>query len=91
MQRLCWDQQWYSELELEADVVLHADSFMTDDVRTKKGLDGLGAMGDIGWYCIGNILMAFGWEPPQLVQAAAGVCWLACSVHLHVWLACLES
>ena len=41
-----------------------------------KGLDGLGAMGDIGWYCIGNILMAFGWEAPQLVQAAAGACCL---------------
>ena len=23
---------------------------MKDDVRVKKGLDGLGAMGDIGWY-----------------------------------------
>ena len=49
---------------------------MKEDMRVKKDLDGLGAMGDIGWYCIGNILMAFGWEAPQLVQASAGACCL---------------
>lgn len=46
--------------------------FSKDNVRLHKHLDGLGCLGDIGWYCIGHILWAFDHQSPSLVQAHAG-------------------
>ena len=42
------------------------------DVRTQPDLDGLGCLGDIGWYCIRAALRVFGWEPPVRVLGHAG-------------------
>lgn len=40
-----------------------------DDIRIHKGLDGLGCLGDIGWYCTNASLWAKGWERPRYVVA----------------------
>jgi predicted dehydrogenase len=44
----------------------------TSDVRGQLHLDGLGALGDIGWYCIRLILWAYGFEMPRSVTAHSG-------------------
>ena len=45
------------------------DNFLKNDIRVKPGLDGLGALGDLGWYCIRASLWARGFELPQSVTA----------------------
>ena len=52
--------------------VTGGEEFLKNDVRTFKDLDGLGCYGDIGWYCVSHILWAFGYDPPETVQANAG-------------------
>jgi len=42
------------------------------DVRTKPDLDGLGCLGDIGWYCVRAALRVFAWEAPERVLGHAG-------------------
>ena len=49
------------------------EAFMKGDVRTQKDLDGLGCLGDIGWYCLSVTLWAFNHDPPSKVQAQIGV------------------
>ena len=39
------------------------------DIRVKPELDGLGALGDLGWYCIRGILWAVDYELPESVVA----------------------
>ncbi|CAA6675131.1 unnamed protein product [Spirodela intermedia] len=65
-------------------------SFLENDIRVKPELDGLGALGDVGWYCIRGILWAVDYELPESVVAlrhpvtnAAGVI-LSCGASL-VW------
>ncbi|XP_023767471.1 uncharacterized oxidoreductase At4g09670 [Lactuca sativa] len=41
--------------------------FFETNVRTKADLDGLGALGDAGWYCIGAILWAMSYKLPTTV------------------------
>ncbi|KAJ4964531.1 hypothetical protein NE237_016380 [Protea cynaroides] len=48
------------------------DYFLKNDIRVKPGLDGLGALGDVGWYCIRAILWAFDYELPKTVTAFRG-------------------
>ena len=55
----------------------------------KPDLDALGALGDVGWYCIRAILWAVGYELPRSVAALpeaarndAGVL-LACGASMH--------
>ncbi|XP_021902644.1 uncharacterized oxidoreductase At4g09670-like [Carica papaya] len=43
--------------------------FLKNDVRVKPDLDGLGALGDAGWYCIRSILFAANYELPKTVVA----------------------
>ncbi|CAI9116409.1 OLC1v1017545C1 [Oldenlandia corymbosa var. corymbosa] len=45
--------------------------FLKNDIRTKPDLDSLGALGDLGWYCIRAILWAFDYELPKSVTAIA--------------------
>nr|GMC50575.1 uncharacterized oxidoreductase At4g09670-like [Ipomoea batatas] len=45
-----------------------ADS-LKNDIRVKPDLDGLGALGDAGWYCIRAILWAVDYELPESVTA----------------------
>ncbi|XP_058099943.1 uncharacterized oxidoreductase At4g09670-like [Magnolia sinica] len=46
--------------------------FLENDVRVKPDLDGLGALGDVGWYCIRSILWATDYELPKTVTALHG-------------------
>ncbi|XP_051126648.1 uncharacterized oxidoreductase At4g09670-like [Andrographis paniculata] len=44
-------------------------NFLKNDIRVKAELDGLGALGDTGWYCIGAILWAMDQKLPTTVRA----------------------
>ncbi|XP_042492428.1 uncharacterized oxidoreductase At4g09670-like [Macadamia integrifolia] len=48
------------------------DDFLKNDIRVKPDLDGLGALGDAGWYCIRSILWAADYELPKTVTALRG-------------------
>jgi predicted dehydrogenase len=58
--------------------------FLANDIRTKKGLDQLGALGDVGWYCIRAALWAYTFEKPVSVSAHAGPLYNSEGVLLHV-------
>lgn len=65
------------------------EDFLKNDIRVKPDLDALGALGDLGWYCIRAILWAVNYELPKSVTALhdplknhAGVL-LACGAALH--------
>lgn len=38
------------------------------NIRTKRALEPLGSLGDLGWYCVRITLAAFGYEDPQTVS-----------------------
>ncbi|GJP41134.1 hypothetical protein CLOM_g818 [Closterium sp. NIES-68] len=44
-----------------------SEEFMQKDIRLKKDLDGLGCLGDIGWYCVRASLWAADFELPYRV------------------------
>ncbi len=48
------------------------ENFMKNDIRVQKGLDGLGCLGDLGWYNIGWSLWAAGYDKPVSVAAVPG-------------------
>ncbi|XP_042494014.1 uncharacterized oxidoreductase At4g09670-like [Macadamia integrifolia] len=48
------------------------DDFLKNDIRVKPDLDGLGALGDAGWYCIRSILWACDYVLPNTVTALHG-------------------
>lgn len=63
--------------------------FLQNNIRVKPDLDALGALGDLGWYCIGAILWAKNYELPTAVEALpdttknpAGVI-LSCTATFH--------
>lgn len=65
------------------------DDFLKNDIRVKPDLDGLGSLGDEGWYCLRAILWAVNYELPKTVIALrdpqhneAGVI-LSCGASLH--------
>jgi hypothetical protein len=45
------------------------EAFHANNVRVKASADPLGALGDLGWYCIRAILWAYDYETPLAVQA----------------------
>ncbi|VVA38830.1 PREDICTED: oxidoreductase [Prunus dulcis] len=47
--------------------------FRESNIRVKPDLDALGALGDLGWYCIGAILWAKDYKLPTLVNALPDV------------------
>ncbi|KAJ4840888.1 hypothetical protein Tsubulata_010388 [Turnera subulata] len=47
--------------------------FFDKDIRVNPGLDALGALGDLGWYCIGAALWAKDYQLPNAVTALPGV------------------
>lgn len=53
---------------------MHAasDAFLKGDIRMSKELDGLGCLGDMGWYNIRAALWVHDFELPQFVQACPG-------------------
>ena len=42
--------------------------FLANDIRTKTELEPLGAIGDVGWYTVRMILIAFNFEVPKRVS-----------------------
>ncbi|MED6159190.1 hypothetical protein PIB30_039967 [Stylosanthes scabra] len=46
--------------------------FLKHSIRAKPDLDGLGALGDTGWYCIRAILWAMNYQLPKSVLAFPG-------------------
>lgn len=60
-----------------------SEQFLKGDIRVSKDLDGLGCLGDLGWYCTRAFLWAFDYEPPKYVQAAPGE---QCSVHIRLFI-----
>ncbi|KDP34609.1 hypothetical protein JCGZ_11132 [Jatropha curcas] len=65
------------------------EDFLKNDIRVKPDLDGLGALGDAGWYGLRAILWAADYELPKTVVALrgpilndAGVI-LACGASFH--------
>lgn len=63
--------------------------FLKNSIRVKPDLDGLGALGDIGWYNIGSILWAVNYELPKSVLALPKATFneegviISCSSSLH--------
>lgn len=48
------------------------ENFLENDIRVKPGLDGLGALGDAGWYTIQATLLANNFKLPKTVTALPG-------------------
>ncbi|CAN6927888.1 unnamed protein product [Brassica oleracea] len=48
------------------------EDFLKNDIRVKPNLDGLGALGDLGWYAIRAALFANNFELPKIVAASPG-------------------
>lgn len=48
------------------------ENFLKKDIRVKPGLDGLGALGDAGWYTIQASLLANSFRLPKTVTALPG-------------------
>ncbi|CAN8290036.1 unnamed protein product [Cochlearia groenlandica] len=48
------------------------EKFLENDIRVKPGLDGLGALGDAGWYTIQAALLANNFKLPKTVTALPG-------------------
>ena len=61
-------QAWASGIASSAG----SPDFLKGDIRVAKDLDGLGCLGDMGWYCVRAILWAFSWDLPHSVQASPG-------------------
>ncbi|KAK4489918.1 hypothetical protein RD792_000566 [Penstemon davidsonii] len=65
------------------------EDFLENDIRVKPDLDSLGALGDVGWYCIRSILWAADFQLPKSVLALPGTVFhksgviLACSASLQ--------
>lgn len=67
---------WWSSVSWQVIAVfitnLGVATGWTSDIRGQPHLDGLGSLGDIGWYCIRLILWAYDFEMPHTVTAHSG-------------------
>lgn len=66
------DPQVHSIFNYSAQVAYQKKGGLLADVRGNPSLDGLGALGDIGWYCARGILWAYDYELPLSVTAHPG-------------------
>jgi predicted dehydrogenase len=64
--------QVHAIFNYSAEVAYRSKGGLSADVRGNPNLDGLGALGDIGWYCARGILWAYGYEMPKSVTAHPG-------------------
>ncbi|XP_051124596.1 uncharacterized oxidoreductase At4g09670-like [Andrographis paniculata] len=58
------------------------EDYLKNNIRVKPDLDGLGALGDAGWYCIRSILWAVDFDLPKTVLALRGAVFNAAGVIL---------
>ncbi|CAN6484782.1 unnamed protein product [Victoria cruziana] len=74
MKALLNDAAQFGDLRwVHASSTFHGSGdFLENDIRVKPHLDGLGALGDTGWYCIRGILWAFNYQLPKTVTALPG-------------------
>ncbi|KAI3435372.1 hypothetical protein J3R85_006098, partial [Psidium guajava] len=65
------DEGSFGQLKMIHSVLAYnaGPDFLKNNIRVKPDLDALGALGDIGWYCIRSILWAVGYELPKTVVA----------------------
>jgi len=71
MKQLLSDEQRFGGLNSVHSTLTYLadDDFLKNDIRVNPNLDSLGALGDIGWYCIRAILWANDYEIPNTVTA----------------------
>lgn len=63
----------FSPLQIHSCFTFAASAdFLANDIRIKPDLDGLGSLGDAGWYCIRSILWTADFELPETVTALPG-------------------
>lgn len=91
MREFLSDPQRFGQLKAVHSIFTYnsGPEFLKNDIRVKPDLDALGALGDIGWYCIRSILWAADYQLPKTVTALrdpeyneAGVL-LTCGASLH--------
>ncbi|KAI6681057.1 hypothetical protein NL676_034938 [Syzygium grande] len=65
------DERSFGQLKMIHSVLAYnaGPDFLKNDIRVKPDLDALGALGDIGWYCIRSILWAVDYDLPKAVVA----------------------
>ncbi|KAJ3675525.1 hypothetical protein LUZ60_004567 [Juncus effusus] len=91
MKRAIDDPDWIGELRLiySSCSFLATSDFLQTNIRVKPDLDSLGALGDLGWYCIGSILFCTDFNLPQFVVASPSLhlnpsnIILSCTASLH--------
>ncbi|CAI9116410.1 OLC1v1017546C1 [Oldenlandia corymbosa var. corymbosa] len=73
MKEVLSDSQQFGQIKAVHNILSFAGGpeFLKNDIRVKPDLDSLGALGDLGWYCIRAILWAFDYELPKTVTAIA--------------------
>ncbi|EHA8588666.1 putative oxidoreductase [Cocos nucifera] len=74
MRELLSDPDRFGQLRtIHSVVTFYGDSdFLQNDIRVKPDLDGLGALGNAGWYCIRSILWAADYQLPKTATAHHG-------------------
>lgn len=92
MKQLLLDPDQFGQLRMVNSLFTFpvSSDFLENDIRVKPDLDALGALGDIGWYCIRSVLLASNFQLPKQAVAlrnpvlnTAGVI-LSCGASL-VW------
>ncbi|KAK9815377.1 hypothetical protein WJX72_002475 [[Myrmecia] bisecta] len=61
-----------------------SEEFSANDIRTKKDLDSLGCLGDLGWYNVRFILWAYNYDRPASVTAHPAPAYNQNEVLIHV-------
>ncbi|KAF5737906.1 hypothetical protein HS088_TW13G00797 [Tripterygium wilfordii] len=71
MKEFISDSQLLGQLNFihSTSTISSSSEFLENDVRVKPDMDSLGALGDLGWYCIGAILWAKDYHIPTSVTA----------------------
>lgn len=62
----------HSIFNYDAELAYRPKGGLSSDVRGHPDLDGLGVLGDIGWYCVRGILWSFDYEMPSSITAHPG-------------------
>uniref|UniRef100_A0A2P2K435 Uncharacterized protein n=1 Tax=Rhizophora mucronata TaxID=61149 RepID=A0A2P2K435_RHIMU len=91
MREFLSDKERFGELKTIHSCFTSAndEDFLKNNIRVKSGLDGLGSLGDVGWYCIRATLWAVDYELPKTVIAMRGPVLnddgviLSCGASLH--------